>query len=134
MSHRFRLCRPLTTPAKVRFAVSGTEVIESQPTIMAISVYLLAVVYIAVYGSHTQFSAAQPSPAPGPAATSTVTPGNTTGSIADYCSTRANLQSLLSSSSNQASAGLGVTIPANLTDSADIQSIAQVDFCTAISE
>lgn len=68
----------------------------------------------------------QSSPAPAPLAAALVNSGNTTGSIAYYCSTRANLQALLSSPSNQASAGLGVTIPANLSDPASIQTIAQV--------
>ena len=72
------------------------------------------------------FCVAQPSPAPGPSAAASVNSGNTTESIAFYCSNRANLQSLLASPSNQASVNLGVTIPANLSDVNNIQTIAQV--------
>lgn len=67
-----------------------------------------------------------PVPAPGPdSSLGTVTSGNTTGSIAYACSTQANLQQLLSNTSDQASTGLNVTIPANLTNSTSIQNIAQ---------
>ena len=89
-------------------------------------IHLLAASTLLGIVLHGPLSIAQPSPAPGPSAAATVNAGNTTGSIAYYCSNRANLQALLSSPSNQASAGLGVTIPANLSDASNIQSIAQV--------
>ena len=67
--------------------------------------------------------------APSPAVGGPVTvSGNTTGSLGNLCSSETGIQTALQSvTSNQDTAGLNVSIPAELTSTASLQQVAQVN-------
>lgn len=68
--------------------------------------------------------AAAQSPTP---STALAVSANTTGSLGNLCSSQPGVLSLIqAAAANQDSAGLGVVVPANLTNAAALQEIAQV--------